>query len=53
MGRYEDFVEKQIHPSDQPIHSGPLAENPMAFEHPVLDWEKYAYHEKTQKPLNL
>ncbi len=48
MGRYEDFVEKQIHPSDQPIHSGPLAENPMAFEHPVLDWDKYAYHEGTQ-----
>lgn len=31
-------------PKDRPIYSGRLADTPMAFEYPVLDWEKYAYH---------
>lgn len=45
MGHYDDFVLKQIHPPDQPIHTEPLAKTPMAFEHPTLDWDHYAYHQ--------
>jgi len=45
---YEKFLQANIPPKDQPIYTGPLADTPMAFEHPVLDWDKYAYHKGCQ-----
>jgi len=31
---YEKFLQANIPPKDQPIYTGPLADTPMAFEHP-------------------
>jgi len=45
---YKKFVESKVPPTDSPIYTGPLADAPMAFEHPVLDWDKYAYHKGAQ-----
>lgn len=44
QGTYEKFMEAHIPPKDRPVYTGPLADTPMDFEHPVLDWDKYAYH---------
>jgi len=45
---YEKFLQAHIPPKDRPIYTGPLADTPMAFEHPVLDWDKYSYHKGAQ-----
>jgi len=45
---YEKFLQASIPPKDRPIYTGPLADTPMAFEHPVLDWDKYSYHKGAQ-----
>jgi len=45
---YKKFLDANAIPKDTPIYTGPLADTPMAFEHPVLDWEKYAYHKGCQ-----
>lgn len=45
---YEKFMKTRIPPKDRPIYTEPLADTPMAFEHPTLDWEKYAYHKGCQ-----
>ena len=48
QGAYEKFIKAHIPPKDRPVYTRPLADTPMAFEHPVLDWEKYAYHKGCQ-----
>ena len=48
QGAYEKFMKTRVPPKDRPIYTGPLADTPMAFEHPVLDWDKYAYHKGCQ-----
>jgi len=45
---YEKFLQAHVPPKDRPIYTGPLADTPMAFEHPVLDWDKYSYHKGAQ-----
>jgi Xaa-Pro aminopeptidase len=45
---YKKFVEACIPQTDHPVYTGSLADTPMAFEHPVLDWDKYAYHKGCQ-----
>jgi len=47
-GAYDRFVQTKIPPSDRPVYTGDLADDPMSFEHPVLNWEDYAYHKGCQ-----
>jgi len=47
-GAYEKFMEAHIPPKDSPVCTGKLADNPMAFEYPVLNWDEYAYHKGCQ-----
>ncbi|MFH1091309.1 MAG: hypothetical protein V1742_07045 [Pseudomonadota bacterium] len=48
LGSYERYMSQAVPPKDRPVYEGPLADTPMAFEHPVLDWDKYAYHKGCQ-----
>ena len=47
-GAYDRFMQQRIPPSDTPVYTGPLADNPMDFEHPVLRWDDYSYHKGCQ-----
>jgi Xaa-Pro aminopeptidase len=42
-GSYDRYMNKKIPPKDSPVYTGPLGDTPMNFEHPTLEWDKYAY----------
>jgi Xaa-Pro aminopeptidase len=42
-GAYERYMSKKVPPKDQPVYKGTLSKTPGGFEHPTLEWDKYAY----------